>query len=174
MSNRQKGFTLIELVVVLSIIALMLAFMTPYIMEPIRNAKIAGAVQQAKEVVSACNLVRVGPASSSRDPINNKVYNAYGPLYTSWTNATTLKAKLASDYYLPTVNPFGQAYLFKMGEKTCTAAVDLDVQIDGWEGYELESIGSRTRIIVGLPARGGSAPAWVLHQKRLLNAETIR
>lgn len=174
MHGRQAGFTLLEITVVMAIIAVILAFMTPYIMEPIRNAKITGAVSQAKEVVSACNLVRVGAASFSRDSVNYKVYSSYGPLYSGWTDAKTLKTQLAPDYYLPTVNPFGMPYLFKMTEKTCTAAVDLDTQVPGWEGYETEDIGSRTRIVVGLPVRGGGGPVWIQHQKRVLNAETIR
>lgn len=174
MDRRQGGFTAIEMVVVLAIIAIILAFMVPYIMEPIRNAKITGAVSQAKEIVAACDLVRVTPASTSRDPSNYKVNSFYGALYTGWTDVTTLKAKLSTDYDLPTNNPFDRPYLFKMTERTCTVAVELDVHIDGWEGYETEESGSRTRIIVGTPARSTAGPAWVQHQKRLLTGETIR
>jgi len=174
MARRQGGFTAIEMVVVLAIIAIVLLFMTPLIMEPIRHAKIKGAVAQAKEIVSACNLVRVSPASTTRNTTNQQVTSTYGPVYASWTNVATLKARLSSDYIIPTVNPFDRPYLFKMTDKACTAAVELDVQIDGWEGYDIEQAGTRTRIVVGTPARSMAGPSWVLHQKRLLTGESIR
>lgn len=174
MARRQGGFTAIEMVVVMAIIAIILAFMVPNIMEPIRNAKIRGAVSQAKEIVAACDLVRVTPASTSRDASNYKVTSFYGAQYTGWTDVATLKAKLSTDYNLPTSNPFDRPYLFKMTERACTVAVELDAHIDGWEGYDTEEAGSRTRIIVGTPARSTAGPAWVQHQKRLLTGETIR
>jgi type II secretory pathway pseudopilin PulG len=162
------------MVVVMAIIAIILTFMTPFIMEPIRNAKINGAIAQAKEIIVACNLVRVTPLTTTRNSVNNQVTSTYGPQYTSWTTVSTLKAKLSSDYHLPLENPFDRPYMFKMTDKTCAVAVELDDRIDGWEGYETELEGSRTRIIVGTPARSIASPAWVQHQKRLLNGESIR
>lgn len=174
MGHRQGGFTAIELVVVLAIMTIVLSFMTPLIMEPIRHAKIKGAIAQAKEIVSSCNLVRVSPISTTRNPTNQRVTSTYGPVYMSWTNVTTLKSRLATGYVLPTENPFGRPYLFKMTDKACTVAVELDVAIEGWEGYDIEQSGTRTRIVVGTPARSMAGPSWVQHQKRLLTGESIR
>lgn len=174
MARRQGGFTAIEMVVVMAIIAIILGLMIPNIMEPIRNAKIRGAISQAKEIVAGCDLVRITPASTSRDATNYKVTSLYGTQYTGWTDVAILTAKLSSDYNLPTTNPFDRPYLFKMTERACSVAVELDDHIDGWEGYDTEEAGSHTRIIVGTPTRSTAGPAWVEHQKRLLNGETIR
>lgn len=165
---------MIELMVVLAIFAIILYFMVPMISEPIRNAKIKGAVEQAKEVVAACNLVRMTPVASFRDPITLKVTHTYGPLYTGWTDVSILKAKLSAEYDLRTLNPFDKPYLFQMNDKACSVAVELDQIIDGWEGYTVETAGSSTRIIVSNSTRSTSGPAWVQHEKRFLTGETVR
>jgi len=174
MRSRQAGMTALELVVVLAVISIVLTFMVPFIAEPIRNAKINGAIKQAREIVSACHLVRVTPISSSRNATSLKVTNTYGPDYPNWTNATVLTNKLSSGYRLETVNPFDRPYYFKMNSQTCSAAVELDELIEEWEGHEIETVGTRSRIIVSVPARSPTGPAWVQHQKRLLFGEEIR
>ncbi|MEX6780264.1 type II secretion system protein [Pseudomonas aeruginosa] len=174
MRARQAGFTAIEMVVVLAIIAIILAFMLPVIAEPIDQAKIKGAVSQAKEIVAACNVARVSPASTSRNSTTLVVSSTYGPTYNNWTDVSVLKGKLSSNYVIPDENPFGNPYYFKMTDKSCSVAVELDWQVDGWEGYDLETVGTRSRIIVATPARSTAGPAWVQHQKRLLTGESIR
>ena len=174
MRQRQSGFTMVELIVTLSVIAIMLSFLVPNIWRPITDAKIRGAVSQAKQLVSTCDLVRVTPVSTSRDATNLKVTKNYGPEYSSWTDVSVLKAKLSSDYTMPTENPFGRPYLFKMSERSCVVAVDLDELIEGREGYDLETVGTRTRIVVGTPARSMAGPGWVQQQNRFLTGETIR
>lgn len=174
MAKRQAGFTLIELTITLAVIAILTWFLVPNIWQPIHEAKIRGAVGQAKEVVAACDLVRVTPVSTSRDPSSQKVTKVYGPLYTSWTDATVIKAQLSTDYAVPTVNPFGRPYYFKMSERSCSVAVELDELIDGWEGYELETVGTRTRIVVGTSVRKMAGPGWVQQQNRFLSGEIIR
>ncbi|HBO2935302.1 TPA: type II secretion system protein [Pseudomonas aeruginosa] len=174
MQARQEGFTAIEMVVVLAIIAIILAFMLPVIAEPIEQAKIRGAVSQAKEIVAACNVARVTPASTSRNATTLVVSSTYGPGYSAWTNVSVLKSRLSSDYVIPDENPFGNPYYFKMTDMSCTVAVELNRTVDGWEGYDLETAGSKSRIIVATPARSTAGPAWVQHQKRLLTGESIR
>jgi prepilin-type N-terminal cleavage/methylation domain-containing protein len=174
MRARQAGFTAIEMVVVLAIIAIILAFMLPIIAEPIEQAKIRGAVSQAKEIVAACNVARVSPASTSRNATTLVVSSTYGPGYSAWTAVSVLKGLLSSDYVIPDENPFGNPYYFKMTDKSCTVAVELNRTVDGWEGYDLETAGTKSRIIVATPARSTAGPAWVQHQKRLLTGESIR
>jgi prepilin-type N-terminal cleavage/methylation domain-containing protein len=174
MRAQQAGFTAIEMVVVFAIIAIILAFLMPLIAEPIDQARIKGAVSQAKEIVAACNVARVSPTSTSRNSSTQLVTSTYGPGYSSWTNVSVLKSLLSSDYVIPDENPFGNPYYFKMTEKACTVAVELDWTVDGWEGYEIESGVSGTRIIIPTPARSTAGPAWVRHQKRLLTGESIR
>ncbi|WP_121498434.1 type II secretion system protein [Pseudomonas aeruginosa] len=174
MRERQAGFTAIEMVVVLAIIAIILAFMLPVIAEPIEHAKIRGAVSQAKEIVAACNVARVSPASTSRNATTLVVSSTYGPGYSAWTAVSVLKGLLSSDYVIPDENPFGNPYYFKMTDKSCTVAVELNRTVDGWEGYDLETAGTKSRIIVATPARSTAGPAWVQHQKRLLTGESIR
>lgn len=174
MKHRQAGFTVIELIVTMSVIAIMTWYLTPDMWRPINNAKIAGGVAQAKRIVSACNLVRVSPISTSRDTATQKVTKVYGPEYSAWTNVSVLNAKLSADYNLPTENPLGRPYYFKMTERTCVVAVELDELIEGWEGYELETAGTRTRIIVGTPTSSMAGPSWVQEQNRFLTGETIR
>lgn len=174
MGSRQKGFTVIELAVVFAIITIILLCMIPVLSEPIHNAKIAGGVEQAKEIVAACNLVRVTPTSSTMNATNLQVTNTFGPNYNSWTDVSVLKGMLSSNYNFPTVNPLGRPYYFKMSNLTCSVAVELDVLIDGWEGYVLETAGPVTRIIVSVPAHNTAGPAWVQQQKRLLTGEVFR
>lgn len=165
---------MIELMVVILIVSVLTLALSPAIWQSIRDAKITGAVAQAKEIVSACDLVRVTPISSTRDATNQKVTPAYGPLYASWTDTSVLKSRLSSDFALPAANPFGLPYYFKMTERMCSVAVELDDLIDSWEGYALETSGAHTRIVVSTPARSMAGSTWVQHQKRLLTGEAIR
>ncbi|MFL1449355.1 Tfp pilus assembly protein FimT/FimU [Pseudomonas tritici] len=174
MHHRQAGFTLLEVMVVMAVMGIISAFMIPYIAEPIRNAKIKGSVEQAKEVVAACNLVRMTPVSSTRNPVTLVVTHVYHSDYTSWTPVATLKSMLSADYPLPTENSFNRPIYFKMVERSCSVAVELDGLIDGWEGYATETDGARTRIIVRNSTRSTSGPVWVQHQKRFLTGESVR
>ncbi|OZB34345.1 MAG: hypothetical protein B7X51_01790 [Pseudomonas sp. 34-62-33] len=174
MRVRQAGFTVIEMGVVLAIIAIILSFMLPVIAEPIDHAKINGAVSQAKEIVAACDVARVSPTSTTRNSTTLFVTSTYGPTYSAWTNVSVLKGMLSTDYVIPDENPFGNPYYFKMTGKSCSVAVELDWEVDGWRGYDLEKVGTRSRIIVATPARSTAGPAWVQHQKRLLTGESIR
>lgn len=168
MKFRQNGFTLLEIMVVLAIISILIAALYPSIHDAVYEAKIKGAVVQAKEIVTACNLVRISPVSSARDTTTQQVTNTYSPNYASWTDVVTLKARLSTNYALPTVNPFGRPYYFKLDSQTCSVAVELDTVIDSWEGLDLETAGSSTRIIVSTPSRITAAPSWLQHQNRVL------
>jgi prepilin-type N-terminal cleavage/methylation domain-containing protein len=174
MAVRQVGFTIIELTVVMAILGIMIAFMVPVITEPIFHAKIEGAVSEAKAVVSACNVARVSPVTTSRDATTKFVAATYGSNYTNWTDVSVLNSRLSAFFYVPSVNPFGYPYYFKMTSTTCVAAVQLDDLIDGWQGYVTEVYAGKTWIVVSLPASRMVGPAWTKHQKRLLSNESIR
>jgi len=174
MTVRQAGFTLIELTVVMAILGIMISFMVPVIAEQILHAKIEGAVSQAKDVVAACDVARVSPATNSRSPTTQLVTVTYGSDYLNWTDVSVLKARLSANFKVPEVNPFGFPYYFKMTSSTCLAAIQLDELIDGWQGYVTEVIAGKTWIVVSLPARRMVGPSWTKHQKRLLTNESIR
>ncbi|MCF5371287.1 type II secretion system protein [Pseudomonas syringae] len=174
MSRSHRGYTLVEIMVVLALISLILFAMAPILYEPYHQAKIKGSVSQAKEIVTSCNLVRVGPTSSTLESSNQKVTNVFHSQYTNWTEVSTLKSLLADGQKLPSLNGLGRPYLFKMTADTCLVAVELDETITAWEGYQVETSDGRSKIIVGVEARRSAGPQWLGVQKRLLNAEEIR
>lgn len=174
MVKNQVGMTLIELTITLAIISIIGSFFIPKISASISDSKIRGGVAQAKELVAICNLVRVTPISTSRDAITQQVTKFYDTQYANWTDVALLKNKLSAEYFIPTENPFGRPYYFKMTARSCVVAVELEESIEGWEGYELENFGSRTRIIVSAPVRKAGMPGWVLQQNRLLSGEDFR
>lgn len=174
MKRSHAGFTMIELMFVLLIIGLMTMFLIPLIWPPIDDAKIKSAVIQAQEIVTACNLVRVTPISSVRDPLTLKVTKSYGPEYSSWTDVSVLKSTLSKDYPVPTENPFGHPYYFKMSALSCSAAVEIDEMLETWGGYETDNSGPRLRIIVTTPSRSMSGLGWIQFQNRMLYDEGPR
>jgi prepilin-type N-terminal cleavage/methylation domain-containing protein len=173
MLRKQHGFTTVELMVVLAILGILSVILVPSIQDQMLEAKIEGSVEQARQVLAACNLVRVKPRSSYRDPTTLKVTHTYGQTYSSWTDVSVLQSRLTGSYFIPNANAFGRPYLFQMYPDTCVVAVEVDQLVDGWMGYQTESDGVRTKIIVGTSANDTLSP-WVLSQKRSLNDETFR
>tara|TARA_R110002124_G_scaffold128157_15_gene288684 strand:+ start:8365 stop:8892 length:528 start_codon:yes stop_codon:yes gene_type:complete len=169
-----KGFTLIELTITLSVIAILITTLLPGIFEQWHKAKIRGAVEQARQVLMTCELARKKPISAVQDPLTLVVNTIYRPNVEAWTKISALDSMLTGDHYLPEANPLGRPYYFKMYANTCLVAVELDDHIDGWEGYKTEDIGSRTRIIVSTTPRGNASSAWVRNQKRVLSGELSR
>lgn len=174
MRKRQRGFTVVELTTVIAVIAIILYVIIPLIWEPINQSKIKGSVAQAKEIVVTCNLVRVTPTSSTRESYNRKVTNVFHSQYSTWTEVSVLKSLLADGQKLPSLNGLDRSFYFKMTADTCLVAVELDTTITAWEGYQIETSGGRSKIIVGVTSRHSAGPEWLGMQKRILNAEEIR
>lgn len=175
MNRAQGGFTLVELIVVLAVIALITTFLIPVIQEPIRHARIEGGIEQAKGILASCDLVRVKPVSSVRSADGLTVTHSYRTGYATWTDATVLRTLVDPAHSVVTVNPFGFPYYFRMSSSECLVALEIDEVIDGWVGLPTEVVNGRTRIIVGSNSRKPMVnPDWVHHQKRILNGAAFR
>lgn len=175
MMNRQEGFTLIELMVVLSIIMMLLSFLTPSIFEQYKFAQIRGAVEQGHQILNTCELARQKATIAVRNSVTLQVTTSFHGEVTDWTSVTQLDALLDGDHYLPVMSPFNTPYLFKMQERFCTVGVQVDEALDGWEGYETSPLaGGHTLIQVSTPYAKPVTTDWVQFQKRTLSGETSR
>lgn len=174
MERRMQGFTALELAITLAIVSVLLSFMIVSISEPFYRAKISGGISEAQSIVSMCNIVRVSPISTARDSQSLKVYATYIGRYDEWTDVSVLKNHLPSTFQVPTANPFGKSYYFKLNEDSCKVALETDLVLDEWEGYEIEDSGGRSRIIISTPKRSTSGHVWVKQQSRMLSGEDFR
>lgn len=174
MKNENRGFTLIELTISLAIMALMIALTVPAIGIILWEAKVRGGIGQAKQVVSACELARVKPTTMTFDTLYNKASVVYRGAYPSWTNVTVLDGILQGGIAVPLINPFDEPYLFKMTENHCEVALQLDREIEAWEGYRIESSAGSSKVVVSTAQNHHPTPAWVRQQKRFLHEESSR
>ena len=82
MEKRKKGFTLIELVVVIAIIGALAAILVPVMMGYVRKSRVAAANDNAKqnyntalEVVTACSAEFNGYVVDSRKSVTAMTFN---------------------------------------------------------------------------------------------------
>lgn len=174
--RKERGFTLLEITVSLTIIAIILAVAAPAIAITVWETKVRGGIEEAKKVVSVCELARVVPLNAVRSSASDMVLvnSTYRSPYTNWSNASLLKSMLSGNSPVPNANPFDKPYVFRMYEHYCEVGFDLDKRIESWEGYRVEQVGSFSRIIVDTPATHHLSPEWVRLQKRFLHEESSR
>ncbi|WGK63352.1 type II secretion system protein (plasmid) [Halopseudomonas sp. SMJS2] len=170
--NRQSGFTLIEISIVVAVISLLAAFILPTAFDQLQTAKVEGSIEQANNIAYQCDIARRSPVSSARNP-DFSVTHTYASL-PDWSPVSALEAMLDGDHNIRSVNPFGRPFLVRFDERNCYVAIDLDFLAPGIFGQETVQVGGMTRIIVTGKARGNVSTEWVRHQQRSLYNESSR
>ncbi|NVL48663.1 shufflon system plasmid conjugative transfer pilus tip adhesin PilV [Pseudomonas syringae pv. actinidiae] len=150
MRNKQRGFTLMELAVVMAIMGVLAALNTPNIVNELNQRRSDIAAQETQQIVDAARSYRVAKGVW---PGDSTCSNALGVLTT------------ASPAYLGAVGPNNRFNsLYSTSCTTNSFSVDQYTVAD-WDGYVANSLASTTvvnasthqiRTTVGLP---GSEPA---------------
>ncbi|MCT8162753.1 type II secretion system protein (plasmid) [Pseudomonas fulva] len=174
MNNRraQAGFTLIEIVIALAIIAVLAVAVLPPSLERLTEAKIEASLGQARTVLQVCDIARTKVLSTTVDS-SGKYTHTYASM-PAWSTTATLQSKLTADYNLPADNPLGTKIMVKFDSARCYVAVDLPFLQDNYGGYVTETVGGKTRVIVSTRTKNSAYPAWVVNQKRMLHDEETR
>ena len=174
---RHNGYTLVELIAVLTIISVILVGLIPLFKEPLKNAKIDGAIGQAYQILNICNSARVRPTSTVNvfGPSNKVTASYRTPSGGVFVNASVLNSYFTTPPKFNPVNPFGYNYQIMMSERFCTVSIELDEQLEGWRGYHVEPYYNRSRILISNSgSAGNSSPTWVQQEKRALHGEPFR
>lgn len=172
MSNRQAGFTALEIAVVFLIILIAIAAVIPGIALMVRDAKADASIEQARTILQVCEIARTKIATSSVDA-RGRYSHTYNVI-PSWSDTSVLQNQLDRNYQLPALNPLGTKILVRSDAQRCYVAVDLTFQQDGYGGNETTTIGGKTRVIVTARPRSLGTPVWILHQKRILHDEVTQ
>lgn len=174
MSTRraQAGFTLIEIIVALAIIALLSVALLPPSFERVTESKIEASIGQAQSILQVCDIARTKVLTTSVDG-SGRYSHTYASM-PNWSTTATLQTKLANDYNLPADNALGTKILVKFDAARCYVAVDLPFLQDNYGGLVTETVGGKTRLILSTRPRNAAYPSWVVNQKRMLHDEETR
>jgi prepilin-type N-terminal cleavage/methylation domain-containing protein len=170
--DAQAGFTLLEIIFVLAIMAILSTAILPPVLERITEAKVEGSIGQAQMILQICEIARTKVLATSVDA-RGRYTHTYGSL-DNWASTTVLQSKLTTNYDLATKNALGSQILVKFDAARCYVAVDLPFLQSDYGGYSTETVGGKTRVIVTTRIKNSSYPSWVVNQKRILHDEETR
>jgi general secretion pathway protein G len=134
----EAGYTLLELLVVLAIIALLVGFVAPKVISYLGRAKVDAAKVQLQNVVAALDLYRldVGQYPSQSEGLNALIAEPAGAK--GWRGPYLSKAAGLED-------PWGQIYIYKfpgdhgeydlmsLGADQAVGGEDEDTDVSNWQ-----------------------------------------
>ena len=169
---RSKGFTLVEIAIVIAIGALIVAMLAPVVFEKLNQSKLKASLGQARTVLQSVELARIKIQSSSVGA-DGRVTHTYGDM-TAWQPISVMKAMLNGPSNIPETNAFGNTIYVRFDNRRAYVAVDLPYLDTGFDWYPTTTVNGMTRIIVSTRNSVSSNADWVVQQKRSLNSEASR
>lgn len=169
-----RGFTLLEIVIAISILGLLSALLIPPVFQHFETAKLQAAVAQAQTVLQVVEVARKKISSSSVVPGSAyKVSHTYTTMST-WQPISVLESYVDQNYKLPDSNPFGLPILVRFDSRRAYVAVDLPFRDDLYTWHPTVLNGANTRILISTEPSKPVSGRWVTHQKRVLHNEITR
>lgn len=168
----QRGFTLVEITVVLFIIGLLASFITPPIMKQIESAKIDSSIVQANNILQFCEMARRKVLSTTLD--SRVTATHVFATIPDWAQTDVLEGQIGAGISIPRLNPFKNPILVKNDSHRCYVGIDIGFMLDNAAGYTTQTVNGKTRIIISARPKLGTSVDWVIKQKKLLNSEVAR
>lgn len=168
----QKGFTLVEISIVLGVLALIAIVMMPKVFDRLQQGKIDASIEQARSIVQVCEIARKTVLSSYVDA-NGVMQHTY-PTMPNFVSTVTLQGLLGKNYNIPVKSPLGLDILVKFDSARCYVAVDLPYLEDQYGGFETVTVNGNTRVLITTKHMSSVYPSWVISQKKTLNNEDTR
>lgn len=170
---KSKGFTLLEVIVVIAVVAFLSALIIPFLFERLETARIEASVGQAQKVLQFVDMARVKVNSSVTATTPLKVTHNQ-PVMPAWQNVAALQAILVTNYNIPTTNPFGSPILVRFDATRSYVAIDLPFTIPNYGWHTVVPNGPSSRIIISTRPDQERMVEWVKQQKLFLHEEPSR
>ncbi len=129
--NNQNGFTLIELVLVITVIAVLSAVFTTNSFQKLDTAKINVTLTQAQNIANTAEKIRTNALSSMIDA--NGIYQYTYATLPANSTVSSMYLMLGSTSPYPDDSPFGTTYLINVNANVSTVTVNIpfDVNLPG-------------------------------------------